>query len=83
MPVVTFTYIDPLYRKLDAYRLPKDLQPEATPASTLEQKILFRAVTMPGHKGVFGDSTKNWGDGWEIRGWASTVSHCKTKMGVR
>lgn len=59
-----------LYYLWKRNRLPKDLQPEATPAATLEQKILFRAVTVPGHKGIFGDSTKNWGDGWEIRGWA-------------
>ncbi len=57
-----------LYYLWKRNRLPKDLQPEATPPSTSAQKILFRAVTVPGHEAIFGDSTKNWGDGWEIRG---------------
>src|SRR6266436_35416 len=48
--------------------LPQDFQPQSTPASRPAQKVLFRAVTVPGHEAVFGDSTKNWGDGWEIRG---------------
>ncbi|HYY72349.1 MAG TPA: hypothetical protein VE778_02025 [Candidatus Bathyarchaeia archaeon] len=55
-------------------RLPKDLQPEATPTLAPAQKILFRAVAVPGQKSIFGDSTKNWGDGWEIRGWAPVRS---------
>lgn len=56
-----------LYYLWTRNRLPKDLQPEAVPASTLPQKVLFRAVTVPGHEAIFGDSTKNWGDGWEVR----------------
>ena len=55
-------------------RLPKDLQPEATPTSAPAQKILFRAVAEPGQKSIFGDSTKNWGDGWEVGGWAPANS---------
>src|SRR5712691_2932081 len=80
MPVVTFTYVDPEHRNLDAYiahlrtyrplfrQLPKDFQAEAAPAPVPMQKILFRAITVPGHEAIFGDSTKNWGDGWQIRG---------------
>jgi hypothetical protein len=49
-------------------QLPKDFQPDAAPASLPMQKILFRAITVPGHEAIFGDSTKNWGDGWQIRG---------------
>jgi hypothetical protein len=59
-----------LYHLWKHNRLPKDLQPEAIPASTAPQKTLFRAVTVRGHETIFGDSTKNWGDGWEIRGYA-------------
>ena len=59
-----------LYYLWKRNRLPKDLQPEAADTSTPAQKILFRAVTVPGHETIFSDSTKNWGDGWEIRGCA-------------
>ena len=63
-----------LYYLWKRNRLPKDLQPEATPTSTPAQKILFRAVAVPGQKSIFGDSTKNWGDGWEVRGSAPVRS---------
>jgi hypothetical protein len=63
-----------LYYLWKPNRLPKDLQPEALPAPSPAQKILFRAVAVPGQKSIFGDSTKNWGDGWEIRGWAPVRS---------
>ena len=63
-----------LYYLWKRNRLPKDFQPEATPTSTPAQKILFRAVAVPGQKSIFGDSTKNWGDGWEIQGWAPVRS---------
>jgi hypothetical protein len=49
-------------------QLPKDFQAEAVPVPRPAQKILFRAITVPGHEAIFGDSTKNWGDGWQIRG---------------
>src|SRR5436309_812665 len=57
-----------LYYLWKRNRLPQDFQPQSTAASRPAQKALFRAVTVPGHEAVFGDSTKNWGDGWEIRG---------------
>ena len=57
-----------LYYLWKRNRLPKDLQLQATPSSTSAQRILFRAVAVPGQKSVFGDSTKNWGDGWEVGG---------------
>ena len=59
-----------LYYLWKRNRLPKDLQPEAAGTSKAAQRILFRAIAVPGQKSIFGDSTKNWGDGWEIRGWA-------------
>jgi hypothetical protein len=60
--------IGTLYYLWKRNQLPKDFQIEAAPASLPTQKILFRAVTAPGHEAIFGDSTKNWGDGWQIRG---------------
>src|SRR5216684_1213398 len=60
--------INTLYYLWKRNRLPKDFQTEALPASILKQKILFQAITVPGHEAIFGDSTKNWGDGWQIRG---------------
>lgn len=63
-----------LYYLWKRNRLPKDLQADAALAPTRTQKILFRAVTLPGQKSIFGDSTKNWGDGWEVRGSAPVRS---------
>ena len=63
-----------LYYLWKRNRLPKDLRPGATPGSTSTQKILFRAVAVPGQKSIFGDSTKNWGDGWGVRGSAPVHS---------
>src|SRR5216683_2971554 len=60
--------INTLYYLWRRNRLPKDFQTEAAPAPVPMQKILFRAITVPGHEAIFGDSTKNWGDGWQIRG---------------
>ncbi len=60
--------ISNLYYLWKRNQLPKDFQAEAALASRPTQKILFRAITVPGHEAIFGDSTKNWGDGWQIRG---------------
>jgi hypothetical protein len=54
--------------------LPKDIQIEAAPASLPAQKILFRAMTVPSHEAIFGDSTRRWGDGWQIRGCSGAAS---------
>jgi len=64
----TGSSIASLYYLWKRNQLPQDFQPQSAPASRPDQKVLFRAVTVPGHEAVFGDSTKNWGDGWEIRG---------------
>jgi hypothetical protein len=60
--------INTLYYLWRRNRLPKDFQTEAAPAPVPMQKILFRGITVPGHEAIFGDSTRNWGDGWQIRG---------------
>ena len=60
--------ISTLYYLWRRNQLPTDFQAEAASASRPMQKTLFRATTVPGHEAIFGDSTKNWGDGWEIRG---------------
>jgi hypothetical protein len=49
-------------------QLPKDLRAESATIRTNAQKVLFRVVTVPGQEAVFGDSTKRWGDGSQIRG---------------
>jgi len=48
-------------------QLPNDLRAESATTRTNAQKVLFRAVTVPGQERVFGDSSKRWGDGWLIR----------------
>ncbi len=60
--------ISTLYYLWRRNQLPKDFQAEAAPVPLSTQKIFFRAITVPGHETIFGDSTKNWGDGWQIRG---------------
>jgi hypothetical protein len=57
-----------LYYLWKRNRLPQDFQPEVVASSATAQKVLFRSLTVPGHETVFGDSAKNWGDGWESRG---------------
>jgi len=66
--------ISTLYYLWRRNRLPKDFQAEAVPVPRPAQKILFRAITVPGHEAIFGASTKNWGDGWQIRGCSGAAS---------
>jgi hypothetical protein len=66
--------ISTLYYLWRRNRLPKDFQAETVPPPAPMQKILFRAITVPGYKAIFGDSTKNWGDGWQIRGCSGAAS---------
>jgi len=63
-----------LYYLWKRNRLPKDFQPEAAAATAPAQKILFRTLAVSRHEAIFGDSTKNWGDGWEIRGCSTADS---------
>src|SRR5713226_5531314 len=74
--------IGSLYHLWKRNQLPKDFQTEAAPAPVPLQKILFRAITVPGHEAVFGDSTKNWGDGWQIRGCSGAGSHRGSRSNV-
>jgi hypothetical protein len=55
-------------------QLPGDLRADSAPPIPTKQKILFRAVVMLGHEAIFGDSTKRWGDGWQIRGCSRAAS---------
>src|SRR6266571_469762 len=66
--------ISTLYYLWRRNQLPKDFQAEAAPVSLPTQKILFRAITVLGHEAIFGGSTKNWGDGWQIRGYSGAGS---------
>ena len=66
--------IGTLYYLWRRNQLPKDFQAESVPAPPPAQKILFRAITVPGREAIFGDSTKNWGDGWQIRGCSGAAS---------
>ena len=60
--------IDTLYYLWKRNQLPKDIQSTAAQKTLPAQRILFRSLTMQGHETIFGDSTKRWGDGWQIRG---------------
>ncbi|MGC1620264.1 MAG: hypothetical protein WA765_17375, partial [Candidatus Acidiferrum sp.] len=57
-----------LFRLWRRNQLPNDLRAESATTRTNAQKVLFRAVTVPGQEAVFGDSQKRWGDGSQIRG---------------
>src|SRR5487761_768300 len=59
---------DTLFRLWRRNQLPNDLRAESATTRTNAQKVLFRAVTVPGQEAVFGDSRKRWGDGSQIRG---------------
>jgi len=64
---------DTLFRLWSRNQLPKDFRAESTTTRTNTQKVLFRTVTVPGQEAVFGNSSKRWGDGWEIRGTAGAA----------
>ena len=55
-------------------QLPIDFRTDSTPPIPTKQTILFRTVAMPGHEAIFGNSTKRWGDGWQIRGCSQAAS---------
>lgn len=67
-----------LYYLWKRNQLPKDLQIDAASISLPTQKMLFRAVTVPGHEGIFGKSTRRWSDGWQIRGTSRVSSPRKS-----
>jgi hypothetical protein len=70
--------IGTLYYLWKRNQLPRDLQIDPTPTLWPAQKILFRAITVPGHEGVFGNSTRRWSDGWQIRGTSRASSPRKS-----
>jgi hypothetical protein len=63
-----------LYYLWKRNQLPKDIQIEAAAESRPTQNILFRTLVLQGHETIFGDSTKRWGDGWQIRGCSGAAS---------
>jgi hypothetical protein len=60
-------------------QLPKDLRAESETTKASAQKVLFRAVTVLGQEAVFGNSSKRWGDGWQVRGPSGTASVPKSR----
>ena len=70
---------DTLFRLWKRKQLPNDLRAEAETNRTATQKVLFRAVTVPGQEAVFGDSSKRWGDGWQVRGASGVTSVPKSR----
>jgi hypothetical protein len=60
--------IGTLYYLWKRNQLPKDLQQDSASLSLPTHKILFQSVTVPGQEGIFGNSTRRWSDGWQIRG---------------
>jgi hypothetical protein len=70
--------IGTLYYLWKRNQLPKDLQTDTASTSLPAQRILFRAITVPGHEGIFGESTRRWSDGWQIRGASGGTSPCKS-----
>jgi hypothetical protein len=67
-----------LYYLWKRNQLPKDLQMDLKSTLLPIQKILFRAVTVPGHEAIFGNSTRRWSDGWQIRGTSRASSPRKS-----
>ena len=71
--------LDALFRLWRRNQLPNDLRAESETTRTATQKVLFRAVTVPGQEAVFGDSSKRWGDGWQVRGASGAASVPKSR----
>ena len=65
---------DTLFHLWRRNQLPNDLRAESVATTTKQQKVLFRAVTVPGQEAVFGDSSKRWGDGWQMRSASGAAS---------
>jgi hypothetical protein len=66
--------IGTLYYLWKRNQLPKDIQIEPAEESPRTQKALFRTLTVKGHEGIFGNTTRRWGDGWQLRGTSGTTS---------
>jgi hypothetical protein len=56
-----------LYRLWSRNQLPRDLSRQETTFLPAPERIGFQAATVPGHESVFGNSTKRWGDDWQVR----------------
>jgi hypothetical protein len=71
---------DTLFRLWRRNQLPTDLRAESETTRTATHKVLFRAVTVPGQEAVFGDGSKRWGDGWQVRGASGVTSVSKSRI---
>jgi hypothetical protein len=56
-----------LYRLWSRNQLPGDIARQETTLLPASERIRFQAVIVPGHESVFGDSTKRWGDDWQLQ----------------
>jgi hypothetical protein len=56
-----------LYRLWRRNQLPGDIARQETTLLPASERILFQAITVQGHETVFGNSTKRWGDDWQVR----------------
>jgi hypothetical protein len=63
-----------LYRLWSRNQLPSDIARQETPRLPASERILFQAVTVPGHETVFGNSAKRWGDDWQMRAFSERFS---------
>jgi hypothetical protein len=72
---------DTLFRLWRRNQLPNDLRAEPVANTTKQQRVLFRAVTVPGQEAVFGHSSKRWGDGWQMRSASGPTSVPKSPTG--
>jgi hypothetical protein len=70
--------INTLYYLWKRNQLPKDLQIDAASTILPAQRVLFRAITVRGHEGIFGNSARRWSDGWQIRGTSRASSPRKS-----
>ena len=70
---------DTLFRLWRRNQLPKDLRVDSEATKTPAQKVLFRAVIVLGQEAVFGDSSKRWGEGWQVCGASAIASVPKSR----
>jgi hypothetical protein len=57
-----------LYRLWRRNQFPEDVPYTEIADEEPGREIHFQTITVPGHDTVFGNTTKRWGDAWQIRG---------------
>jgi hypothetical protein len=63
-----------LYRLWCRNQLPSDIARHETPVLPASERIRFQAITVLGHKTVFGNTAKHWGDDWKVRAFSERFS---------